>query len=575
MKKNLIVLLAFAVLGILFPQAVSHRAEAQVRQSATFLSAIDHFVMGRTDMAKKGLRDLVRLNPTHAPSYFYLSKIAYSERDIESSAALAKRALEIDPGNADYLELYFYVLLEVAPSEELLDVLTQLAELRPKREDYRLYSASVLAQMGRFEDAIRVCDKFLVDFGTSPQVVDLMRNINLTAQNYAGALSVMQRAVSADPDNIQYRMDYGELAHGLGENATAEIQFFEALRIDPNFQQAQLALLELYEAVGDITAYIRALEPYYHNPEVPAAQKVESFENYFFTPAPYRNNYNEIRALMTTLVLTHPRDIQVRLLYGRFLTYTGAIDEAEEHYKTLVGETSPPDSIALTRLSELYSYKEDFSQAIHFAALGSQIYGGFAFRAAEIFALWNSDDKAGAYRLADKSLREFKSDSLRSELMGFKGDLYHQDGKISQSYSAYRKALRYNPDNALVLNNYAYFLSEEGKNLKEALKMSVRANELVPQNDTYLDTQAWVLYKLGRYAEAKVLMEQVMEINPEQSPEVLMHFGDILYALGEDAPARGYWQNAKSSYVEAEDGMLEEIEQRLALPQATPPSTDN
>ena len=76
--------------------------------------------------------------------------------------------------------------------------------------------------------------------------------------------------------------------------------------------------------------------------------------------------------------------------------------------------------------------------------------------------------------------------------------------------------------------------------------MSVRACELEPSNATYLDTKGWILYRLGRYEEAKPIMLQAVSLDKTSSTVLLMHYGDVLYALGEEFMAGVYWRRALS-----------------------------
>ena len=123
-------------------------------------------------------------------------------------------------------------------------------------------------------------------------------------------------------------------------------------------------------------------------------------------------------------------------------------------------------------------------------------------------------------------------------------DVEHRRNNMKECYKAYEKALKLNPDNEGVLNNYAYFLSLENRDLERALKMVCRALELSANNPTYLDTKAWVLYKLGRYAEAKKVMQQALSFDRSQGYEYALYYGDILYALGEEFMAKVYWRKA-------------------------------
>ena len=115
---------------------------------------------------------------------------------------------------------------------------------------------------------------------------------------------------------------------------------------------------------------------------------------------------------------------------------------------------------------------------------------------------------------------------------------------MKRCYSAYERSLRYDPDNTMVLNNYAYFLSVEGRDLERALAMASRVVALEDDNPTYLDTHAWVLHKLGRTDEAKKIQQRAVVLDGQKSPSLLAHYGDILHALGEQFMAEIYWRQA-------------------------------
>ena len=124
------------------------------------------------------------------------------------------------------------------------------------------------------------------------------------------------------------------------------------------------------------------------------------------------------------------------------------------------------------------------------------------------------------------------------------GDLYHEEGNPEQAYLCYDSALVYNPSNILVLNNYAYFLSEEDKELEKAEQMSLRTIKAEPNNATYLDTYAWILYKQKRYSEAHGYIEQALAADSVPSDVLYEHAGDICYRLGNVELAVEYWKQA-------------------------------
>jgi len=124
------------------------------------------------------------------------------------------------------------------------------------------------------------------------------------------------------------------------------------------------------------------------------------------------------------------------------------------------------------------------------------------------------------------------------------GDALHEKGQEKQAYAAYEKALRLDPNYAPVLNNYAYYLSLQGKKLKKAYTMSKKTVEAEPDNATYLDTFAWILHLMGRDLEAKPFFKHAMLYGGKESAVILRHYATVLEALGENDTAKVYRNQA-------------------------------
>jgi tetratricopeptide (TPR) repeat protein len=120
---------------------------------------------------------------------------------------------------------------------------------------------------------------------------------------------------------------------------------------------------------------------------------------------------------------------------------------------------------------------------------------------------------------------------LYTNIYAMLGDIYHDLDQDEKAFQAYDSCLVYKQNDAMVLNNYAYYLSLNKKDLQRAEEMSRKSNEIEPDNPTYLDTYAWVLYQLKRYEEAKQYMDRVVELmDPkelEESQDVLQHIKKI------------------------------------------------
>jgi tetratricopeptide (TPR) repeat protein len=180
-------------------------------------------------------------------------------------------------------------------------------------------------------------------------------------------------------------------------------------------------------------------------------------------------------------------------------------------------------------------------------------------KALEVFPnqgiLWYSNGTAHLYKrhyqeavdALEESRKLLASDKrILPEINSQLGDAYNGLRDYARSDEAYEAALKANPSDGRVLNNYSYYLSLRKENLPKAKSMSTKLVELYPKDATYLDTHAWVLYVMKDYAGAKKYLEKALQAEPSKiSGTILEHYGDVLFQLGDKAKAIEQWKLAK------------------------------
>jgi len=331
------------------------------------------------------------------------------------------------------------------------------------------------------------------------------------------------------------------------------------VEINPDNAEALSALADAYMSRGQSKLTLATLAQLFTLPSVPLSRKREIVDMLTGNINFYRANYHEIGGLSLMLVTQNPRDAAVLESYVDHALRGGEVEGALTLLKGSLARRDAPLSTYLKTIQveawrervdsvELWSARalERYPKAmdVHLLRAGIQQYNK-RYREAE-------KTLRGALRVAD-------TDSLRSEVWGAIGTLWHERGNDRKTFAAYRQALRYDKDNALVLNNYAYFLTEADRDLDLALGMAQRAVKLRENFPTYLDTYAWALFKTGDLAGAKRVMQQALPLDRDGNPELMMHYGDILWAMDEKFMATVYWKKAREAGYEQTD----EIEERL------------
>jgi tetratricopeptide (TPR) repeat protein len=138
-----------------------------------------------------------------------------------------------------------------------------------------------------------------------------------------------------------------------------------------------------------------------------------------------------------------------------------------------------------------------------------------------------------------------KNKDLIIQLYSMLGEAYRNKGQNHLSDDAFNKVLEIDKNNLYVLNNYSYYLSLREEKLEEALEMSKVCIEKEPESSTYLDTYAWILYKMKKYKEAKKYLELALKNNGSKNSEIVEHYGDVLFIIGEKETALEYWKKAR------------------------------
>jgi tetratricopeptide (TPR) repeat protein len=216
------------------------------------------------------------------------------------------------------------------------------------------------------------------------------------------------------------------------------------------------------------------------------------------------------------------------------------------YYKVL--EIEPDNSYARLQLVADAWSREDMPKVITLCSdarrynpeeMSFYYYQGFAYYRQD-----DVDNALSAFQNGVSVITEESNPMLASDFYALLGHLLHKKGLEEEALAACDSCLQWNPDNIGCLNDYAYYLSERDEELDKAEMMSYRAIKAEPKNAAYLDTYAWILFRLERYAEAKIYMDQTLQCDPDPSAVLLEHAGDIYFHTGDKTGALDFWRQA-------------------------------
>ena len=536
MKKfALAVALCLITAGAAFGQSVE----------SNLIDAVTLYGNGQYSRARDLLETLSKAAPEDDAVWYYLAQAEIQSRHPEAAESALQKAVALDSTNFWYRRLLgrlylmqnkmdegmaqYEALVKAFPDKssavyELLDIylskqeftkaLGTLADIEQQRgpsEELARTRYDVLTAMGRQEEGVEELEKFNRQY-SSPTVLSILGDY--------------------------YLADFSD--------SLAQARYAEALSLDSGYVPAVLGMSEVHRHQRRYQDYFNTLDTFFSSADIPASSKTLYITNMTRSLDPkilqlHREGFD--RMVMKT-VEVHPTDSSVLSTAGSYFYSTGREADAGQWFRAAADQY--PESMGQT------------ATYVHYLSLQKQ-WEPLRERAMKAFGQFNELAFLDYANMANYELKDYdaiidnsqyllknfpKEKELCLNAWSMMGDALHEKGDNKKAYNAYEKALRLNPNYAPVLNNYAYYLSLEGKNLKKAYNMSKKTVEAEPDNATYLDTFAWILHLMGKDLEAKPFFKHAMLYGGKDSAVILRHYATVLEALGEDDTANVYRNQA-------------------------------
>lgn len=539
--------------------AISYKQERRFNE--LFLEAIRQKEADHIDAEYELLDAALKLNPNASEAIYEMGllKLSYSPFSDTLSRAqgdsLLHKAVRIDNKNVYYKEALATYLANSARYREAIALYEELADEKESDETLSvliwLYKTS-----GDYAGAIRTIERLERVDGKSEQLSIEKFQTYLAMKDDEHAYQAIEDLCAEYPYDLRYRVLLGDLYDQHGYHEQALDIYKDVLTAEPDNSYAQISLLAYYKAAQADSLYLDLLQKVVLNPHTQSGARLEAMRG--FAVDNIRNGGDSLAVLsLFKKVLNGPQESR---------------DMAELYAYYVMSKHMPTDSI-ISALHNILEVEPDYTKArlqvlqillqqgnmeqVTYTCHEGELYDPteVTFYYYEGTALYRLGRDKEAIRQLQKGVERINDDTdhqLASDIYALLGDVLHGCTYKEDAYVAYEKALEFNPKNLLCLNNYAYFLSLEGKHLDKAEQMSRRTIEAEGDNATYLDTYAWILYLKRDYNQARIYMDEALLFTNEtaENASIFEHAGNIAYKCGNRAQALVYWKKALSLYTD-------------------------
>lgn len=414
---------------------------------------------------------------------------------------------------------------------------SQYSGARPADDERRvmvgIIDAVELFARGEYKDASRLFSNLVRRYPDDDAINYYMSLCTIADYKVANAVYFIEKAVALDSTNFIYRHRLAQI-YAVTKDYDKAIAQYERLQAEHPYQIGlKDELGEVYLRSGRYKEYYPIAKSYMTSDELDEEGKLRYLSGVFgeFSRDEFRGMRPWADSLYVELLRRYPDSPEPVINWTKALAWLGDWENLDRYASE--GAARFPQDTTLCHYGAASKYfRKD--------------YDGAAQMLEKLIVLQKGEPK--------KQLSTYS----------WLGDIYYKAGRTAQCFKAYDKALALDPDNVPILNNYAYFLSLQKKNLKKALKMSEKTIQAEPDNVTYLDTYGWILYLMGRLEEARLQFNHAKLYGGNDSAVILDHFATVLYDLGEYRLAYSYWEKARAKMTEEDSGEVKDLEQKIA-----------
>lgn len=534
-----------------------------------YAESITQLQKGNYDAAFDLLKHCIELNPYAAEAYYGLTPL-YAEMGMDTLALEnMEKAVSLRPDNVTYQERLAQTYLGTKQWDKAINTYERIMSYSPTRTDVLGILIQLYGQNKDYDNIIRCLDRVENIEGASEQTALSKMHIYSLKGEKDKELQVLEDLVKKHPNDMNYRVMKGNwlIQNGMHEEAFEEYQF--ALRQDPKHVAARLSLLDYYRTLDKDSLANALQEDILESPEIPTNDKVMLVRKVVAENEQNGADSTQVLDLFHRVLSKPQHSADMTAMYAAYLQMKNFPQDSINtvYYQALKIE---PDnaSVRLALIQSLWK-EQNFDEIIRLSKEATQYnpdeMAFYYFLGVCYFQKGNNDASLDALRRGVSQINSKSNKEFVSDFYAIMGDILHEKGKSTEAYAAYDSCLQWKPDNISCLNNYAYFLSEEDNDLDKAERMSKKTIDEEPENPTYLDTYAWILFKQQRYEEAQKYIDKVLELSPSPDATLLEHAGDIYSKTGNTKEAVAFWKKALEGKSKNAKLIRKKIKQRKYL----------
>ena len=516
-----------------------------------YLEAINQQNKGNYAAAFDLLNHCQEINPNAAEVYFMRSAYYSMLKNDSLMVADIERAAALNPTNTTFMERLGQIYIGMGKFPKAIETYEKIFANTRDRDDVLNILIQLYDRQKDYDNMLRTIDRLESLEGSSEEITLARMRVLALKGDKEAELAELKSLSEKHPNDMNYHVMMGNwlLQNDRADEALKEYDY--VLRMEPDNLMAQMSMLDYYRNVGEDSLANDLQEKMLINEDTPINSKMTLMRKVVADNEQEGGDSTQVLDLFHRILAKPQKTTDMHELYAAYMTLKKMPQDSINQALRDALEIAPDNAGVRLELIQAEWSKKNFDEVIRLSRAAQEYnpdeMAFYYFMGLAHFQKDERDEALNSFQRGVAQINESSNKEIVSDFYAIMGDILHEKGREKEAYAAYDSCLQWKPDNIGCLNNYAYYLSEQGKDLQRAEQMSYRTIKAEPQNSTYLDTYAWILFMQERYEESKLYIDQAVQNDSTVSVVILEHAGDIHAKVGEMDKALDFWRKARDN----------------------------
>ena len=515
------------------------------------LEAINQQNKGNYAAAFDLLNHCQEINPNAAEVYFMRSAYYSMLKNDSLMVADIERAAALNPTNTTFMERLGQIYIGMGKFPKAIETYEKIYANTRDRDDVLNILIQLYDRQKDYDNMLRTIDRLESLEGSSEEITLARMRVLALKGDKEAELAELKSLSEKHPNDMNYHVMMGNwlLQNDRADEALKEYDY--VLKMEPDNLMAQMSMLDYYRNVGEDSLANDLQEKMLINEDTPINSKMTLMRKVVADNEQEGGDSTQVLDLFHRILAQPQKTTDMHELYAAYMTLKKMPQDSINQALRDALEIAPDNAGVRLELIQAEWSKKNFDEVIRLSRAAQEYnpdeMAFYYFMGLAHFQKDERDEALNSFQRGVAQINESSNKEIVSDFYAIMGDILHEKGREKEAYAAYDSCLQWKPDNIGCLNNYAYYLSEQGKDLQRAEQMSYRTIKAEPQNSTYLDTYAWILFMQERYEESKLYIDQAVQNDSTVSVVILEHAGDIHAKVGEMDKALDFWRKARDN----------------------------